>query len=426
MAADLAVHYEDQSDGFGRNLHNGREVNNIPVDLDIRSKWKFDLSDRTVVRLIVDYGHLDIGMAAYRPTYGSIPINGVPYTGAPFNINSDVQPLSDNKQGGASVTVDQDFGWSKLVSISAYRDTTNHFQVDNDKTPVFLNGTYVDTNQNQVSQEVHLLSEPGGPFQWLVGAYYFKADTHFVSEVTSSHALVHVPTYQTADSDAAFAQGTYKVAPKLDLTIGVRYTYEKRDFDGSQAVDSPAGATLAALPQVTGKLIFEKPTFRGALDYHITDEILGYVSYNRGFKSGGFNPTTVALPLDSYTGESLDAYELGLKADLLDHRLRVNTAAYYYNYSNIQVTAYTSGVSTIQNAASAKIYGLDMDVAAVPVRNLTVTAGLSLIHDRFGNFPNAVATDAAHAQWDDDTGRKHHCVGQRYREPTSRDAGVDD
>jgi outer membrane receptor protein involved in Fe transport len=88
--------------------------------------------------------------------------------------------------------------------------------------------------------------------------------------------------------------------------------------------------------------------------------------------------------------EELDAYEIGLKTEFLDHRIRWNTAAYYYDYKNIQVGHFVLGQIGYYNGAAAKIYGLDSDFEALITRGLTITAGVSLIHDRFTNFPNAV------------------------------------
>jgi len=113
-----------------------------------------------------------------------------------------------------------------------------------------------------------------------------------------------------------------------------------------------------------------------------------YTSYNRGFKSGGFN---VAAPTDpAFKPEKLDAYEIGLKSDLFDRRLRLNTSAFYYDYTNLQVIKYTGTVTTIYNGASARVYGLDADVEARLNSNFSLSGGLTLLHDRFTDFPAAV------------------------------------
>ena len=113
-----------------------------------------------------------------------------------------------------------------------------------------------------------------------------------------------------------------------------------------------------------------------------------YASYNRGFKSGGFN---AAAPTDpAYKPEKLDAYEVGIKSDLFDRHLRFNVAGFYYNYRNLQVIKYTGTVTTIYNGASARVYGLDADFEARLNSNFSLSGGLTLLHDRFTDFPAAV------------------------------------
>jgi iron complex outermembrane receptor protein len=88
--------------------------------------------------------------------------------------------------------------------------------------------------------------------------------------------------------------------------------------------------------------------------------------------------------------EVLDAYEIGLKTEFFDRRVRFNSAAYYYDYKDIQVGHFVLGQIGYYNGAEAKIYGLDADFEALLTRELTLTAGVAIIHDRFTNFPNAV------------------------------------
>ena len=107
---------------------------------------------------------------------------------------------------------------------------------------------------------------------------------------------------------------------------------------------------------------FNKLTWRLALDHRFSDEVLGYVSYNRGFKSGSFAPNTV--PILTLRPETLDAYEAGLKTDLFDRRVRFNIAGFYYEQKNLQVNQILSGVLEVYNASGARSYGFDADVQA--------------------------------------------------------------
>jgi iron complex outermembrane receptor protein len=87
--------------------------------------------------------------------------------------------------------------------------------------------------------------------------------------------------------------------------------------------------------------------------------------------------------------EVLDAYEIGLKSEYLEHRVRANLAGYYYKYSDLQVNEIVTGATIVLNAAKAEIYGLDADFTVLPIHNLTLNGSLALIHGRYTNFPNS-------------------------------------
>jgi iron complex outermembrane receptor protein len=111
------------------------------------------------------------------------------------------------------------------------------------------------------------------------------------------------------------------------------------------------------------------------------------MTYNRGFKSGGYNVT--APTLAPYSPEKLDAYEAGLKTQFMDRRLTLNTAGFYYNYNNVQVSRFINGSPQVYNGGAAKLYGLDADLTTRITERFSVTGGLELLHTEFTNFPNA-------------------------------------
>ena len=146
------------------------------------------------------------------------------------------------------------------------------------------------------------------------------------------------------------------------------------------------------MPFPQDELVYNRFTPRVSLDQQFGPDVLGYVSFNRGFKSGGFNPGVYGPTLvggSTFLPEQLDAYELGIKSTLWDQRVRLNAAAFYYNYSDIQLPfVTTSSVITI-NGAKARIYGVDGDLEARLTSALRLTAGLQVISDRYLSFPAA-------------------------------------
>src|ERR1700693_2834634 len=114
---------------------------------------------------------------------------------------------------------------------------------------------------------------------------------------------------------------------------------------------------------------------------------MGYISDDRGFKSGVYNlGTYAAAPVNP---EVLDAYQLGVKTELADHRVRLNAAAFYYKYKNIQVQEIISGATESLNAAAAEMKGIDVDFACLRREALPVRGGLELMSGHYTDLPNA-------------------------------------
>lgn len=403
LAADLALYYNNLSDGFGRNLATGRRVGE-DESFSVRSKLRWDLGDRTRILLAGDYSQVRQSLPAYRPLDGSIAAGNYVFAGGPFDTDQDLDPRLTSDFGGVSAQLHHDFGAVRLVSISAYRKSKLHIIFDIDRTPAFLINTDTAQIDSQFSQELQLLSTAKGPFEWVVGAYYFnskgkyKPNGTITSNQPATVAASEIYSEQTAESYAGFAQGTYHFDGGTNLTAGLRYTEEVRDFDGVIGNRLRTGG-FTPTGTSTGHVRFSKLTWRLAVDHRFSREFLIYASYNRGAKSGLFNPGSISPPLVTPTPqatpvdpEQLDAYEAGFKSDLFDRHLRLNAGFYYYDYKNIQLNRFVNAVQVLYNAASAKLYGLDADAELVVTPRFTLQGGLNITHSKFGSFPGAVTS----------------------------------
>jgi iron complex outermembrane receptor protein len=126
-------------------------------------------------------------------------------------------------------------------------------------------------------------------------------------------------------------------------------------------------------------------TYRISLDHRFSEEVLGYISYSTGFKSGGYNSgVPTAAP---FKPEDLKAGEVGLKTDLFNRRLRLNVAGFYYDYKNIQVQKIALFALFLSNGAAARDYGLDADFTAVLSDSFTLTGGFTWLNPKFTSFP---------------------------------------
>src|SRR4030095_12030925 len=171
--------------------------------------------------------------------------------------------------------------------------------------------------------------------------------------------------FSNAQSYAAYAQSTFPLTQSLQLTAGIRYTHDAKEYEGGKTyTKSPAGQ------QLTGTFASQDTTWddvspKATLDYKVGDTMF-YATYAEGYRAGLYN---LSAPQDVVRDGALDPeeltdYEIGSKSDLMDGRLRLNTAFWFYNVDNIQVNKVTSaggggsGISaTIQNAAKAEAYG---------------------------------------------------------------------
>jgi outer membrane receptor protein involved in Fe transport len=397
LKANLSVSYATQGHGWGTNIVDGDDIHKIDRDFSARSKVFFTPSSDTLIKLNFDYADQAnslFGNFGPAPgTHGHAP--GYEPSSNPYDTDNSLDPANALQSGGASLDIDQNLGFAHLVSISAFRRYAWDTQFDPSLTPTPELLQFIQFQGNQFSQEFQLVSKQSEVFNWVTGLYYFHASDHEeLQQYTFDVAAAPFAAGQifelasgTTRSEAAFAQGTLLVLPATHLTLGLRYTTERRSIDGGITggfynLDGTGfNVPISGLTLDSGKS-FNKLTDRLALDHNFTPDILGYLSYNRGFKSGGFNGFNPSSLNPAYNPEVVDAYEAGLKTESLDHRLRLNTALFYNKYNDIQIINFIS-IPSISNAARAQTYGVDLDAEALVTNFLRLTAGFEYLNSRF-------------------------------------------
>ena len=389
--ADLAVYASHQGDGYGTDLANDKPTYKTDRDLAARSKWLAHFDTGTTVRATFDFSNT----STTDPSLSPIPGLESTFGQRPANIEAAI----DNNRydtygndpvihrliaGGASARVDQEVGPLVLTDIAAYRKTRFGQTFDADGLPQQIAQENFTQKDEEVTEELQIAPKHTGKLQWIAGFYYFHLDSAFdplevlVGPTEAPSTLLR--DHYLTESIAAYGQATYEVLPGTNLTGGFRYTYERRVQTGS------TGVAETSLGRDT--LYTDAPTWRIALDHKFTSQTLGYVSWNRGFKSGGFNSSLPTQP--AYRPETLDDYEIGEKTTLFDGRLRLNSAFFYYEYRDIQVNTVIGSLGVIFNGARARDYGLDNNFELSVTPDLLLTGGVVYLHDRFTDFPNAV------------------------------------
>ncbi|WP_174291586.1 TonB-dependent receptor [Sphingomonas bacterium] len=409
VAASLSADVTTQGEGYGKNLTTGHDTFQVAHAVSVRGKLLFDIDAKTSVLFIADY--LDrkdytYSFVPYPGTSFSVPLPGpLP---SPRDTYSSIDPYASFRGGGVSMTIDHDLDFAKLVSITAYREGRSDYLFEDVPAGqnVFQVGVPSSAQPNrQFSEEVQLVSEKNGPVTYTAGVFYFYNRNANVPVLRQFFPVFYgnppaavlanlnqtTVTYgsEQTQSVAPFGQLGIRLFEGTHLTLGGRFTYEQRTLTG-QLIANHYNGVSPVTNYNPPALTINKPTWRIALDHQFGPDILGYVSYNRGIKSGGFNILTPSNP--AYLPERLDAYEAGLKTELFDHRLRLNAGGFYYDYTNLQVIQFVGVSQTIVNGAKARLYGLDVDFTARATPELTLSGGLEALHARFVSYLGAVGS----------------------------------
>ncbi len=398
LAASGTVSISEQGDGYGRSLTGGFDTYRTFHNGSARLKLLFQPDAKTKFTLIADYLDRRDAGSNYQPYPGTtFAYAGFGPVSSRYDTYAGTPSFNGFYGGGVSLEMTHDFTFGKLVSISSYRRGRGSFQFDFDNVAATYSLNRSVSPNEDYTEEVQIVSPGGARFNYVAGVFYIHSTSgyDFFNRIIAG-PLVAPPanvtnlttaSSETAESVAPFAQVDIELFSRTKLTLGARYTYETRALTGSTAVIL-ANGFMSTTPSAPPELTFKRPTFRVALDHQFATDILGYVSYNRGFKSGGFN---IAVPANAgYQPETLDDYEVGFKTQFLDRRLTFNANAFYYDYTNVQVATFVGTTQTVTNGAKAKLYGIDIDFRAKLADDLTLSGGAEALHSEFTDYPNAV------------------------------------
>jgi iron complex outermembrane receptor protein len=385
LATDIAVYGQNRGDGWGRYTVLNKDAF-TGSEWDIRNKWLWTPGENTEVRLALDAGETKtlegLGWHALPGTY---LLDGTTYSGRFYDTNDNVPTGSDDKYSGAAVTIHQNLGFARLVSITSLRGINSFYRVDQAATAEPILDPYVSGRSQTLTQEVQLLANPDNKLQWILGAFFFHDDSKYdpvklVGSGTGGPSSISIFGDEKTNSYAGFGQASYEVLPATDLTLGLRYTEDKRSISGETI--TPEDGVIGSGAQSAS---FDKVTWRVALDHKFTPDVMGYISDNRGFKSGLYQVVSYSAP--AVRPEVLDAQEVGMKTEFLDRRLRINVAGYHYNYRDLQITIVVPGSQETVNVPGAEVWGADLDFNAKPTNHLSLQGGLNYTHGRYTDFP---------------------------------------
>jgi iron complex outermembrane receptor protein len=417
----------NQDDGYWHSRTTGHDLGDQDILLG-RAQLMWKPAERLSVRLKfeAEKNRSSIGVGKF---FGTISTNASPcpdFANPAHCINSHgyTDTTSDKFEGdwehaapyrvsqwNGTGRIDADLGFAKLAAVTGYINFKRGFYIDADAAPTVDAEFEQNDKVKQFSQEVRL-SGDAGPASWIVGAYYSWDRVRTFSpgslkDIFNTNVLI--TANQETKSRAVFGQVDWKLAERLILVTGVRYTDEDRDYVGGTRDLNPFGLSFLCLAvgacapgpgQV--QLSFADAgisdhnlSWRAGLNFKPDDDTLVYAAVARGVKSGGFfnGITTSSFALAPYKPEQLTDYEMGVKARLFDRTLSLDASAFWYDYEDLQTQTFTNvgAVSLIKlgNVDSATVKGLDVQAIWLPVRGLTLSAGLGLLDTKLGSFRTA-------------------------------------
>lgn len=315
---------------------------------------------------------------------------------------------------GITWTNELRLGEVDIKSITAFRTMNALFGRDGDNSLDVLNGDLHNEDHQQYSQEFQFTGLAfDGKLDWLTGLYFFKEDSRDDTDLILLPGFGLSPNYynvQETVNYSAYVHGTWHLDDQWGIIFGLRWTDEEKKFNqtmtnidtgapwsvstpppGSVQTIGPGMATSeAACSDIDGTLMrfncredWQEFSPKLGMEYQHNDELMIYGHWSQGFRSGGFNgrPFGSVDDIRAYDPETLDSYEIGFKSEWWDQRLRLNGAAYYNDYKDVQVLVVKNAAVAIENASAAKIKGFELEATLLPVADLEINLGVGYIDD---------------------------------------------
>ncbi len=301
---------------------------------------------------------------------------------------------------GIYLTMNWDLMGGTLTSISGYRGVDSDYYNDYVGEPAAIYATIRSIYRDTVSQELRFAGNTDN-LDYVIGGYYQQNDLDYenYTSLGGDHpfaglapaipvggGLLLADGSQDSTSYAIFGEGSYAISDAMAFTAGIRYSDEEKDFELS-----PLGFPTEARAVESDS--WDDITYRLGVDYQMSDQSMIYASFSTGFKSGGFNEQagTLVSASTGFDPEEAQSFEVGMKSDFLDNTLRLNLAAYYVEYTDLQVDSVVPvpGVgqeSIVTNAGEVTSYGIEADLMWLATDNLTIDGTLGLLDAEYDKF----------------------------------------
>ncbi|MCT2532091.1 TonB-dependent receptor [SAR92 clade bacterium H231] len=474
-------------DGYVKNTELGVDEQNEDEQV-VRATLRWDVNDSVTATLKSSQSTFDVlgrNMEVYQ-SFGHLEALNSVYNSptAPWSVDTELNYIADNnghfsnnEVNNSTLTVDWDLEGLTLTSVTGYVDYEFTESCDCDFTgaPVFDAGRQEE--YQQLSQEFRLTSDLGSNFDYIAGLFFQDTDLTYADQIQLPDPTVvntalgllgagalqpFAPgssTDRTFNQEgeviALFAQGTWSVSEALRLTVGGRYTEEKKDANRQQrhkanatfggqympavTADPVSGAynvlygifAIEAYDQINGKLDDSSFSPVVTMEWDANPDTMVYATWTKGYKSGGFDARSNGHPDASvnnglksgaaitgsweFANEEATSVELGSKMSLADGAAELSVAWYMTDYTDLQVSQFDGTLGfNVTNAGEAKVQGIEADGRWALTDNITLTGSVAYLDFNYEKFPNS----QCYFQQEDTDGDKLCDAGGKRKEFT--------
>ena len=430
VAARISVKYADR-DGYATNMLDGKDVD-ARDDMVVRGKVLIDLSDQLSMLVTADYAEINAGgsmiellnstrnpvfEARMNALFGDTPVTEDSFD---WKINQVTKDEINDEQQGVSFDINYEFADGlALRSITAYRGWEAESYISQARITADITNAQFFYDTDTFSQEIQLISPAGNTVDWMAGIFYYQEDydiyqlsdlgTEFCVPLIAALAgpgaaagCLAGPQVGAGDADfnqeltslAAFGQATWNISDSWTATLGARWTNDEKDGDFVQTLYNP----LMSLFRVNESTLDmqrddSKTTGFANINWFPTEDVMLFATWSSGYKSGGFNMAGSSENLGAerriFDPEETTNYELGVKATLLDGRMRANATLFRTDLEDFQDRAFDGLSFIVLNAGEVRQQGLEADINWAPIDQLRIVAGIGYLDSEYLSFDAA-------------------------------------
>jgi iron complex outermembrane receptor protein len=413
LKARVVLDWNRRGDGFvkniiagGQGLDRGQTFSGR-VRFDMELAPNFDLSLSTT--FLDGSGPSQYFVLHNQPTAPIVSVNpalaAASYSFEPWRTSANDPVNTDRRLSMTSATATWSLGDVTLKSISAYTTLRDDSLADDDGIDVSIFPVRRFYDSKSFSQEVNAALSLDA-LDLVTGLYYLKDSYQHILDYDllegvaplspaglppGSDLLFDVRDYDTSVK-AAFADITVRPVANLSLIAGIRYSEERQTQVQQNSISIGNIATILTCPLMTNEAKFNSTTPRFGARYEFSSDVNAYATFSKGYKAGGYNLNACD---NRFNPEKLNTYEGGVKTRLLDRTLTLNLSAFYYDYSDLQISQVIGLARFINNAAAATIKGAELEADWQPSDHWSINANATYLDARYESFSNTDGLDPA-------------------------------